>query len=144
MKIEIKGKTVEEIQIGDRAMMSKTITEHDVYSFAGITGDFNPAHIDEEYAKTTGFKTRIAHVMLGASLISAVLGMKLPGPGSVYLAQEVNFKKAVKINDTLTAVVEVIEIEEKSKFHIVHLKTTCYNQNSEIVLDGIAKIIPPK
>jgi 3-hydroxybutyryl-CoA dehydratase len=85
------GKTLDELKVGDSAKFSKTISESDVYLFAGITGDFNPAHVDEEYAKNTNFKTRIAHGMLTASFISTVIGTMLPGPGSIYMRQAVNF-----------------------------------------------------
>lgn len=80
----MKGKTINELKVGDSASFTKTVSEHDVYSFAGITGDFNPAHINEEYAKKTFFKKRIAHGMLSAGFISTVLGTKLPGPGTIY------------------------------------------------------------
>lgn len=141
---EIKGKTIKEIKVGDMDSISKTVTEYDVYAFAGITGDFNPAHVNEEYANQTMFKTRIAHGMLGVGIISAVLGTKLPGPGSIYIEQEVAFKKPVYIGDTITAVVEVMRINTEGKKPIIDFKTTCYNQNEEIVIDGIAKIIPPR
>lgn len=129
--------------IGQKSDTTKTISEHDVYSFAGITGDFNYAHINEEYAKNTKFETRIAHGMISAGLISSVLGMKLPGNGTIYLSQSINFKKAVKIGDTIKAEVEIIEIIDKKKFTILKLKTVCYNQFGEIVTEGIAQVIPP-
>lgn len=140
----VSGKTVSEMQIGDKEYFTKTITESDVYLFAGITGDYNPAHVNEEYAKGTPFKSRIAHGMLSAGFISTVLGTKLPGPGSIYLSQEVAFKKPVYIGDTVTAEVEIMNIIDKNKFHIMEFKTTCYNQNEEIVTEGVAKVIPPK
>ncbi len=90
-----KGKSFSEIQIGDKASFSKTITETDVYLFAGISGDFNPLHVDEEYAKTTDFGTRIAHGGLAASLLAPVLGMKLPGLGTVALETTTKFRKPV-------------------------------------------------
>jgi 3-hydroxybutyryl-CoA dehydratase len=138
----IVGIRASELSIGDKAYMTKTISESDVYMFAGITGDFNPAHVNEEYAKNTIFKTRIAHGMLGAGLISAVLGMKLPGAGTIYLGQNLSFKKPVVIGDTLTA--EVATMTDKGKFFICEIKTTCYNQHGEIVIEGMAKVIPPK
>ena len=97
-----------EIKVGDKASMSKTVTEFDVYSFAGVTGDFNPVHIDAEFAKTTMFKERIAHGMLSAGFISAVLGTALPGKNTIYMGQELQFKAPVKIGDTVTATVEVL------------------------------------
>jgi len=136
------GKTIKELKIGDRAEFSKTISESDVYLYAGVTGDLNPAHINEAYAKNTFFKTRIAHGMLSAGLISTVLGNELPGPGSVYISQELNFLAPVHMGDTVTAQAEVIEIlSEKNR---VKLKTTCINQKGITVLDGEAIVSPPK
>ena len=86
------GKTYDEIQIGDAAEFTKTVTESDVYLYAGVTGDLNPAHINETYSKGTFFKGRIAHGMLSAGFISAVLGMQLPGPGTIYMGQQLEFK----------------------------------------------------
>lgn len=138
----IIGKTIEELEIGDSASMSKTVSETDVYLFAGITGDFNPAHIDAEYAKETFFKARIAHGMLSAGFISALLGTKLPGPGTIYVGQELKFLAPVMIGDTVTAKVEVVEINrEKNR---VTLRTTCENQDKKLVMDGKALMMPPK
>ena len=138
----MKGKTISELKIGDAAEFSKTVSETDVYLFAGVSGDLNPAHINEAYAATTFFKTRIAHGMLSAGFISAVLGMQLPGPGSIYMRQELNFRAPVRIGDTVTARAEVIEINlEKNR---VRLQTTCVNQDGKLVLDGEAVISPPK
>ncbi len=136
------GKTIKELKVGERAEFSKTISETDVYLYAGVTGDLNPAHINEEYAKKTFFKTRIAHGMLSAGLISTVLGNELPGPGSVYIRQELNFLAPVHIGDTVTARAEVIEI--LSEENRVKLKTSCINQNGVTVLDGEAVVSPPK
>ncbi len=136
------GKTISELQVGDSAEFSKTISETDIYLFAGITGDLNPAHVDEEYAKSTFFKTRIAHGLLQAGFISTVIGMQLPGPGTIYIRQELNFLAPVRIGDTVTARVEVSEMNvEKNR---VVLETTCRNQNRETVLDGKALVSPPK
>ena len=136
------GKTIKALKVGDTARIQKTISETDVYLYAGITGDLNPAHVNEEYAKNTFFKTRIAHGMLTAGLISTVLGNKLPGAGSIYLRQSVNFLAPVHFGDTITAQAEVSEIDlEKNR---VKLKTTCMNQEGTIVLDGEAIISPPK
>jgi len=136
------GKTIEKLKLGDTAQFSKTVSETDIYLFAGITGDFNPAHVDEEYAKSTFFKTRIAHGILSAGFISTILGTKLPGPGTVYMRQELNFLAPVRIGDTITAHAEVIEIiPEKNR---VKLKTYCVNQAGATVLDGEAMVSPPK
>jgi 3-hydroxybutyryl-CoA dehydratase len=138
----MKGKTISELKIGDAAEFSKTVSETDVYLYAGVSGDLNPAHINEAYAATTFFKTRIAHGMLSAGFISAVLGTQLPGPGSIYMRQELNFRAPVRIGDTVTARVEVMEINlEKNR---VRLQTTCVNQDGKLVLDGEAVVSPPK
>jgi 3-hydroxybutyryl-CoA dehydratase len=144
VELKIKGMTIEQLFIGQEASLSKTISEHDIYAYAGITGDFNPAHINESYAKETVFQTRIAHGMLSAGLISAVLGTKLPGPGTVYLGQNLQFKRPVKIGDTVTALVTVTELVDKGKFFMINLQTNCYNQEGEIVIEGTATVIPPK
>jgi 3-hydroxybutyryl-CoA dehydratase len=136
------GKLIEEIKVGDSAQFSKTISENDIYLYAGITGDFNPAHVNEEYAKNTYFKTRIAHGMLSAGLISTILGTMLPGPGTIYIKQDLRFLAPVHIGDTITACADVIEVvKEKNR---VILKTYCINQDSDMVLDGEAMVSPPK
>ncbi len=113
------GKSIDQLKIGDAAEFSKTIGESDVYLYAGLTGDMNPAHINEAYAQTTFFKTRIAHGMLPAGFISSVLGMKLPGPGAIYVKQELNFLAPVPIGDTIAARGEVIEIvAEKNRVRL--------------------------
>jgi 3-hydroxybutyryl-CoA dehydratase len=118
------------------------VTDTDIYLFAGVTGDFNPAHIDEAYAQGTFFKTRIAHGMLSAGFISAVIGTRLPGPGTVYMRQTLDFLAPVRIGDTVTATVEVIEkMEDKKR---VRLKTTCVNQEGTRILDGEALVSPPR
>jgi 3-hydroxybutyryl-CoA dehydratase len=138
----MQGKTIEEIKIGDNAVFQKTITETDVYLYAGVTGDINPAHINEEHSKNTMFKGRIVHGMLTAGLVSAVLGVQLPGPGTIYLGQELKFTAPVRFNDTIEARVEVIEMNvEKNR---IKLETICTNQNKEIVLKGVATVMPPK
>lgn len=136
------GKTVSEMNVGDFATFTKTVSESDVYQFAGVTGDLNPAHINHEFASNSIFKERIAHGMLSAGFISAVLGTKLPGPGTIYLKQELAFLAPVKIGDTVTAKVEVKDLnQEKNR---VVLRTLCTNQNGKEVLDGEAVMMPPK
>ena len=136
------GITIDELAVGQSARFSKTISETDVYLYAGISGDFNPAHVDEVYAGNTFFKTRIAHGMLTAGLISTVIGTRLPGPGSIYLRQELNFLAPVRMGDTITAKVEVVEIlTDKKK---VRLKTDCVNQDGQTVLAGEALVSPPR
>ncbi len=127
------------IEVGQKASFTKTITETDVILFAGSTGDMNPFHIDEEFAKQTRFGTRIVHGMLVTGLISAVMGMKLPGPGTIYLRQELDFRHPVYIGDTITAVAEVLHVREDKP--IVTLSTNCYNQNDELVVAGKAVVL---
>lgn len=136
------GITIDEMKLGQKASVEKTISETDVYLYAGITGDFNPAHVNQVEAEKTMFKGRIAHGMLSAGLISAVLGTQLPGPGTIYMGQELKFTAPVRIGDTIKAEAEVIEmIPEKNR---VKIKTTCYNQDGKVVIDGVATVMPPK
>lgn len=138
----MNSKTIHELKVGDAAEFSKTISEFDIYQFAGVCGDFNPAHLDEEYASKTFFKTRIAHGMLTASFISTLIGTQLPGPGSIYMGQNLKFLAPVRIGDTITARVEVVEImKEKNR---VRLQTTCTNQNGKKVIDGDALVSTPR
>ncbi|MGP8154407.1 MAG: MaoC family dehydratase [Smithella sp.] len=136
------GKSIDKLHIGDAAEFAKTVTETDIYLYAGITGDFNPAHVNEEYAKNTFFKTRIAHGMLTAGFISAIIANQLPGPGTIYLKQDLSFIAPVHIGDTITGRVEILELNmEKNR---VRLKTTCSNQDGMTVLTGEGLVSPPK
>jgi 3-hydroxybutyryl-CoA dehydratase len=126
-----EGYSIDELEVGQSASMRKTVTEADVVLFAGVTGDFNPAHIDEEYAQESMFKGRIAHGMMSAGFISAVLAMKLPGPGTIYLGQTLQFKAPVRIGDTVTATVTVTEINLEKK--IVKLDTVCTVASKPVV-----------
>lgn len=138
----IAGKSIDKLQVGDAAEFAKTVSETDIYMYAGITGDFNPAHVNENYAKNTFFKTRIAHGMLTAGFISAIIANQLPGPGTIYLKQELSFLAPVYIGDTITARVEILELNtEKNR---VRLKTTCSNQDGIMVLEGFGLVSPPK
>ena len=134
--------TIQEMKIGDSASTVKTIGESDVYLFAGITGDLNPAHTDEVSASQPPFGGRIAHGILSVGLISAVLCMLLPGPGTIYLGQELKFTKPVHIGDTVTATATVSEIVAEK--NIVKLETICTNQNGDVVVKGMATVMPPK
>ena len=120
----------------------RTYDEWDIYTFAALTGDLNPAHVNQAFAEKSLFKGKIAHGMLTASLISAVLGMKLPGPGSIYLAQDLEFLRPVRIGDTVTARVEVIKLVREK--NLATLKTTCTNERGERLLEGTALVMPPK
>ena len=138
----MRGKTISELVIGESASFDKTISEADVYLYAGITGDFNPAHVNAVEAEKGMFKQRIAHGMLTAGLISAVLGTQLPGPGCIYLGQELKFTKPVFFGDTIHAEATVLEIREEK--NICKLTTICTNQNGDVVLSGVATLMPAK
>lgn len=132
---------IEELAVGQSAEHAKTVTEADVVLFAGVTGDFNPVHVDAEAAAKSAFGERIAHGMLSAGLISAAIAMKLPGPGTIYLSQSLRFTRPVKIGDTVTARVEVAEVVAAKRR--ARLLTTCRNQRGETVLDGEALVMVP-
>jgi len=133
--------SIEQIKLGDFSEFSKTISENDIYLYAGISGDFNPAHINQDYAEKTFFKSRIAHGLLSAGLISAAIANGLPGPGSVYIKQSLDFKRPVYISDTITARVEVLEIlPDKNR---IKMNTVCRNQKGETVIGGYCIVSPP-
>ena len=127
------------LSVGDAAEMSKTITDEDVRAFAELTGDHNPVHLDEAYAATTRFGRRIAHGMLSASLVSAVIANHLPGRGSVYLSQTLQFVAPVFLGDTVTARVAVMKVREDKP--IITLETICTNQRGEQLLKGEAVVL---
>jgi 3-hydroxybutyryl-CoA dehydratase len=127
------------LQVGDTDSITKTITDDDIRAFADLTGDNNPVHLDDEFAKTTRFGRRIAHGMLSAGLISAVLANKLPGTGTVYLSQSLSFVAPVYPGDTVTARVTVTKVREDKP--IVTLETVCTNQRDEPVLRGEAVVL---
>jgi 3-hydroxybutyryl-CoA dehydratase len=140
LKIVITRK-YEEIKIGEVAEYKRTITEDDIEKFAMVSGDYNPVHMNEEYAKKTLFEGRIAHGMLSASFISTVLAQELPGPGSIYLSQNLIFKKPVRIGDTIITRVQVFQkLDDKKK---IKLKTTCTNQDETTVIEGEALVLVP-
>lgn len=130
-----------EIQVGDTASMTKRISDEDVRTFAEISGDKNPVHLDDEFAAQTFFKKRIAHGALSGALISAVLGMVMPGPGTIYLSQTLNFKAPVYIGEEITARLEVTAYRANKR--ITTLKTEVFNQEGKLVLDGEAVVIAP-
>jgi 3-hydroxybutyryl-CoA dehydratase len=131
--------TRSQFQIGERASFTKTVTEADVTTFAGLIGDFNPLHVDAEYARKSRFGQRVAHGMFTAGLISAVLGTKLPGPGAIYLSQQIEFLAPVFIGDTITASAEVSAWRPDKR--IVTLKTDAYNQENRQVVTGKAVLL---
>lgn len=130
-----------EVTIGARASRTKTFSEADVLGFAQVSGDVNPVHLDETYAAGTVFGRRIVHGMLTASVISAALANDLPGEGTIYLNQTLTFKKPVFIGDSITAQLEVTDFNERRR--IATIRTTCINQNGDVVLVGEAVVLAP-
>jgi acyl dehydratase len=126
---------------GDTASVTKTVSEADLLLYAAVSLDTNPAHFDDEFAASGPFGRRIAHGMLTSGLISACLGTKLPGPGTIYLSQTLAFRRPVYIGDRITASVEILAIEGKGR---VSLSTICRNQDGEVVVEGEARVIAPK
>lgn len=137
----MKGLFLEDLTVGQSASLTKTVSEKDIQSFAEVTGDNNPVHLDEAYAATTPFKTRIAHGMLSAGYISAVIGTQLPGPGAIYVGQALRFKRPVKIGDEVTATATITEIDQE-KARIV-LSTVC-TVGEKAVVEGEATIMVPR
>ncbi|MDR0875759.1 MAG: MaoC family dehydratase [Clostridiales Family XIII bacterium] len=131
----------DDLNVGDSASFEKTITETDVYGFAGITGDFNPAHINQRYAEGTKFGTRIAHGMLSGSLFSTIFGTELPGKGTIYLSQTLSFVAPVLIGDTVKATVRVSEKLGKGR---VRFDCTAAKQDGTVVVQGEALLLPPR
>ena len=136
-----RGKRYDEIQVGDTASFTKTISETDIYLYAGISGDFNPVHVDEEYAKTTRFKSRIAHGGLPGSLLAPILGTKLPGLGTVALEVTQKYRRPTYPGDTITCSVEVTRKIPRLK--AVEMKILWVNQRGEKVASGSCRAIPP-
>lgn len=141
MADELHGKYVDEITEGMTAIFTRTVTEADILLFAGVSGDTNPVHLDEEYAKTTMFKGRIAHGMLTAGFISTVFGTKLPGPGCIYLSQSLKFKAPVRIGDTVKARVTATAVDQaKGRCSFA----TTAHVGDTLVVEGEAQILVPK
>jgi 3-hydroxybutyryl-CoA dehydratase len=136
-----QGLHLEDLELGMSATYAKTVSEADIVLFAGISGDNNPLHLDDDYARTTMFKSRIAHGMLTASFISTVVGTRLPGPGCVYISQNLRFKAPVRIGDTVRAVVEVTAIDQDRAR--VTVSTRCL-VGDKIVIDGEAVLMVPR
>lgn len=137
----MKNHTYEELEIGQTGGLQKTVTAKDVLLFAAVSGDTNPAHLDPDYAEQTMFKGVIVHGMFSAGLISAVLGTRFPGPGTIYLGQELQFKRPVHINDTLDVVLTVASKRDDKK--IVTFDCLVTNQEGQKVVTGTATIIAP-
>lgn len=132
------------LRIGDHAQFSKTITDADVTLFAGVTGDFARMHVDEEFAKLSEFGGRVVHGMLALSYISTVMGMKLPGDGTIFMGQNMKFLRPIFVGDTLTAKVELISFIEQNEFYIGVFRGVCENQKQEMVLRGTFEQKMPK
>ena len=137
---EFYGYKFEELSVGQSAVYARTVTEADILMFAGVSGDYNPVHINEELAASTMFGGRIAHGMLSAAFISTVFGTKLPGPGCIYVSQSLKFKAPVKIGDTVMARVEITALAPEKKF--ATFKTQCL-VGDKVVLDGEATLMVP-
>ncbi|MGI9422559.1 MAG: MaoC family dehydratase [Hyphomicrobiaceae bacterium] len=131
----------EDLQLGMEASLSRTVSEADIMSFAEVTGDHNPVHVDAGYAARTMFKERISHGMLTASYISAVFAMKLPGPGVIYVSQTLNFRRPVVIGDCITAQVAVMEMWPQKRR--VRFDCVCSNADGKAVLEGEAILLVP-
>ncbi|KZX59221.1 3-hydroxybutyryl-CoA dehydratase [Halioglobus sp. HI00S01] len=133
--------TYDEITIGQTASYSKQVTELDIQLFAAVSGDVNPLHLDPDFAASTRFGERIAHGMLTASVISAALAMKLPGPGCIFMEQSLKFRLPVKIGDEVRVELEVVDTGERRKTLIIDNKV--YNQDGKVVLTGTSTVIAP-
>ncbi|MDR1855284.1 MAG: MaoC family dehydratase [Azoarcus sp.] len=131
----------EDLKVGQTASLARTVSEADILAFAGVSGDSNPVHVDQEFAASTPFKGRIAHGILSASYISTVIGTKLPGPGTIYLSQNLKFKAPVRIGDTVLARVTVTALEPEK--HRITLSTICYVGDTEVLV-GEASVLLPK
>ena len=138
---QVTNTPYEALEVGQTASYSKTVEERDILLFAAVSGDHNPVHLDAEYAATTMFKERIAHGMFSGALISAAVACTLPGPGTIYVGQQMSFQKPVKLGDTLTVRLEILE--KLPKFR-VRIATRVFNQHDELVVDGEAEIIAPR
>ncbi len=140
MKTLLVNTPYEKLEVGQTATYTRTLTERDLILFATVSGDHNPIHLDEEYASSTQFGERIAHGMWTGSLISAALAMVLPGPGGVYRSQELKFLQPVKLNDTITVQLEVLEKNDRTKIAII--ATNVVNQDGKFVAKGKATVMP--
>lgn len=130
-----------ELELGMKASLSKTINEQDLLLFAALSGDRNPLHLDADFAATTIFKERIAHGMLSGALISAAIATKLPGPGSIYLGQQMKFTRPAHLGDTLTVELEILEMLPRQS---VRIATRVLNQKGELIVDGEAEVMAPR
>ena len=138
---QLSNTPYEALEVGQKAEYTKLVEERDIQLFAAMSGDHNPVHLDAEFAAKSMFRERIAHGMFSGALISAAVACTLPGPGTIYLGQQMSFQKPVKIGDTLTVRLEILEKLPKFK---VRIATNVYNQNDELVVAGEAEILAPR
>lgn len=138
---QVTNFTYDALEVGQKASFSTLVEERHVQLFAAVSGDRNPVHLDAEYAAGTMFKERIAHGMFTGALISAAIACEMPGPGSIYLGQQLRFTRPVKLGDTLTVELEILEKLPKNR---VRIATRVFNQNSEQVVGGEAEVLAPK
>ncbi|WP_374980176.1 MaoC family dehydratase [Pseudomonas solani] len=138
---QVTNFTYDALEVGQKASYAKTVEERDIQLFAALSGDRNPVHLDAEYAAGTIFKQRIAHGMFSGALISAAIACELPGPGTIYLGQQLKFTRPVKLGDALTVELEILEKLPKNR---VRIATRVFNQNAEQVVDGEAEVLAPK
>ncbi|WP_137823860.1 MaoC family dehydratase [Pseudomonas sp. D(2018)] len=138
---QVTNFTYDALDVGQKATFSTTVEERHIQLFAAVSGDRNPVHLDAEYAAGTMFKERIAHGMFTGALISAAIACEMPGPGSIYLGQQLKFTRPVKLGDSLTVELEILEKLPKNR---VRIATRVFNQNAEQVVDGEAEVLAPK
>jgi 3-hydroxybutyryl-CoA dehydratase len=138
----MRSLTIDQLTVGDAVEAGKTVSETDVYLFAGITGDFNPLHVDAEFARTTPFGQRVAHGPITLALSAGLLGMQLPGVGSVAVSNQIDYRRPVFLGDTITTRVEVAELDHERRRVTMALRWT--NQDGEVVAEGQAVVKPPK
>ncbi|SDS14047.1 Acyl dehydratase [Halopseudomonas litoralis] len=136
----LESRTYEEVGIGDTASVNHTVSERDLILFATVSGDVNPVHLDQQFAETTPFKGRIAHGMLSGALISAAIACELPGPGTIYIGQELSFLRPVRLGDEIRIELEVLEKLPKNRLKIA---TRVINQDGKKVVDGAATVMAP-
>ena len=137
----LENVTYDELSVGQSARLLRTLTQADIQAFAAVSGDTNPAHLNPEYANDTLFHGVIAHGMWGGALISALLGTQFPGPGTIYLEQNLKFVKPVRIGDTLTVTATVVSKDDEKKR--AELDCQVINQKGAVVLHGTARVMPP-
>src|SRR5690554_87159 len=136
----LENRTYEELSVGDTASVTHLVSERDLILFATVSGDVNPVHLDEEFAAATPFKGRIAHGMLSGALISAAIACELPGPGSIYIGQELSFLRPVRLGDELRIELEILEKLPKNR---VRIATRVLNQDGKKAVDGVATVMAP-